>query len=51
LDPATQTSLLNALYGLLIGLVIYFIFAKREGIKQSITATVSRLKSPKGSNE
>lgn len=50
-DSATQTSLLNALYGLLIGLAIYFIFVKRERLKQSFSATVSRLKSPKGSNE
>lgn len=50
-DPATQTSLLNALYGLLVGLLIYLIFAKREQIKQYAVAAVSRLKSPKGSNQ
>lgn len=50
-DPATQTSLLNALYGLLIGLTIYFVFAKRERIKKGFSAAFSRLKSPKGSNE
>jgi FtsP/CotA-like multicopper oxidase with cupredoxin domain len=50
-DTATQTSLLNALYGLLAGLLIYLIFAKREQIKQRAAAAVSRLKSPKGSNQ
>lgn len=50
-DPATQTSLLNALFGLLIGLAIYFIFAMRSRITQRVTATISRLKSPKGGNE
>ena len=50
-DPATQTSLLNALYGLLAGLLLYLIFAKREQIKQCAVAAVSRLKSPKGSNQ
>ena len=50
-DTATQTSLLNALYGLLAGLLIYLIFAKREQIKQCAVAAVSRLKSPKGSNQ
>ncbi len=51
LDTATQTSLLNALYGLLAGLLIYLLFAKREQIKQCAVAAVSRLKSPKGSNQ
>jgi len=50
-DAATQTSLLNALYGLLIGLFIYLILARREHIKQCAVAAVSRLKSPKGSNQ
>ena len=50
-DTTTQTSLLNALYGLLAGLLIYLIFAKREQIKQCAVAAVSRLKSPKGSNQ
>ncbi|WP_297324446.1 multicopper oxidase domain-containing protein [Nitrosomonas sp.] len=50
-NAATQTSLLNALYGLLIGLLIYLVSAKREQIKQSAAAAVSRLKSPKGSNQ
>jgi hypothetical protein len=49
-DAATQTSLFNVLYGLLAGLLIYLIFVKREYIKQSIAAAISRLKSPKGSN-
>ncbi len=51
LDAATQTSLLNILYGLLAGLLIYLIFAKWGQIKQSTTAAIARLKSPKGSNQ
>ncbi|ALQ50854.1 multicopper oxidase domain-containing protein [Nitrosomonas ureae] len=51
LDTATQTSLLNALYGLLAGLLIYLIFARWGQIKQSTTAAIARLKSPKGSNQ
>lgn len=51
LDTATQTSLLNALYGLLAGLLIYLIFARWGQIKQSTTAVIARLKSPKGSNQ
>jgi FtsP/CotA-like multicopper oxidase with cupredoxin domain len=46
-----QTSLLNGAIGLLIGLVIYLIFSKREQIKQSAIAAVSRLKGVKGSNQ
>ena len=49
IDAATRTSLLNILYGLLIGLFIYLIITKREKIKQAAFAAVSRLKSPKGS--
>ncbi|MDV6341338.1 multicopper oxidase domain-containing protein [Nitrosomonas sp. Is24] len=51
LSAQTQTSLLNGVIGLLIGLVIYLIFAKREQIKQSAIAAVSRLKGAKGSNQ
>jgi len=51
LDTATQTSLLNALYGLLAGLLVYLIFARWGQIKQSATAAIARLKSPKGSNQ
>ncbi len=51
LDAATKTSLLDVLYGLLAGLLIYLIFAKRGQIKQSTTATFARLKSSKGSNQ
>lgn len=49
LDAATQKSLLNILYGLLIGLLIYLIVAKRQQIKQVATTTILRLKSPNGS--
>lgn len=51
LDAATKTSLLDVLYGLLAGLLIYLIFAKWGQIKQSTTATFARLKSSKGSNQ
>jgi len=51
LSAQEQTSLLNGVIGLLIGLVIYLIFAKREQIKQSAIAAVSRLKGTKGSNQ
>lgn len=51
LSAQEQTSLLNGVIGLLIGLVIYLIFAKREQIKQSAIAAVSRLKGAKGSNQ
>lgn len=51
LMPATQTSLIYALIGLLVGLLIYLIFAKREQIKLSAVAAVSRLRSPKGGNQ
>ncbi|WP_293007005.1 multicopper oxidase domain-containing protein [Nitrosomonas sp.] len=51
LDAATKTSLLDVLYGLLAGLLIYLIFAKWRQIKQSTTATFARLKSSKGSNQ
>lgn len=51
LSAQEQTSLLNGVIGLLIGLVIYLIFAKREQIKLSAIAAVSRLKGAKGSNQ
>ncbi|MER2513299.1 MAG: multicopper oxidase domain-containing protein [Nitrosomonas ureae] len=51
LDTATQNFLLNVLYGLLAGLLIYLIFARWGQIKQSATAAIARLKSPKGSNQ
>ena len=51
LSAQTQTSLLNGAIGLLIGLVIYLIFAKREQIIQRTIAAVSRLKGAKGSNQ
>jgi FtsP/CotA-like multicopper oxidase with cupredoxin domain len=47
LSAQEQTSLLNGLIGLLIGLIIYLIFAKREQIKQSAIAAVSRLRGAK----
>ncbi|SEF59833.1 multicopper oxidase domain-containing protein [Nitrosomonas ureae] len=51
LDTATQNLLLNVLYGLLAGLLIYLIFSRWGQIKQSATAAIARLKSPKGSNQ
>lgn len=51
LDAETQTALLNVFYGLLAGLLIYLIFAKWGQIKQSTITAISRLKSPKGSNQ
>ncbi len=48
LSPANQASLLNALIGLVIGLLIYGVFAKREYIKQAFMAMVSRIKGAKG---
>lgn len=48
IDAATQTSLLNVLYGLLIGFFTYLIIAKRQQIKQTASGVTSRLKSPKG---
>ncbi|MDE2387595.1 MAG: multicopper oxidase domain-containing protein [Betaproteobacteria bacterium] len=51
LSAQTQTSLLNGAIGLLIGLVIYLIFARREQIIQSAIAAVSRLKGAKGGNQ
>ena len=48
-DAATQASLLNSLYGLIIGLLIYLIIAKRQQIKQSAMGIFSRSKSQKGS--
>jgi len=51
LDPATQNFLLNVLYGLLAGFLIYLIFARWGQIRQSATAAITRLKSPKGSNQ
>lgn len=48
LDLAVRTSLLNILYGLLIGLFTYLIIARRQQIKQTAFGVISRLKSPKG---
>ena len=51
MDAATKNSLLNATYGLLIGILIYFIFSKREYIKQSVMNVISRNKNGKGSQQ
>ena len=48
LSAANQATLLNALIGLLIGLLVYGVFAKREYIKQTFMAMVSRSKDAKG---
>jgi FtsP/CotA-like multicopper oxidase with cupredoxin domain len=51
LDPATRTALFNFLYGLLAGLVIYLLIAKRQQAKQTITQAFAKLKGSKGSKE
>jgi len=51
IDITTQNYLLNALYGLAAGLLIYFIFAKREYFKQCAMAAISRVRSDKGSKQ
>jgi FtsP/CotA-like multicopper oxidase with cupredoxin domain len=49
LDPATRTLLFNFLYGLLAGLFLYLLIAKRQQAKQTIAQAFAKLKGSKGS--
>ena len=51
LDDATQTSLIYTTAGLLIGLLIYWIFSKRTQIVQSASSMVARFKGAKGGKQ
>lgn len=51
IDTATRNASLYALYGLLGGLLLYVIFAKRNYIRQCAAAVISRIRSKKGGAE
>lgn len=51
LDDTTQTSLIYTTAGLLIGLLIYWIFSKRAQIIQSASSMVARFKVAKGGKQ
>ncbi len=49
IDPAIRTTLFNFLYGLLLGIFIYLLIAKRQQIKHFSVQAVSRFGGSKGS--
>lgn len=51
IDPATRTALFNFLYGLLAGLILYLLIAKRQQAQQAIVKAFAKLKGSKGSKE
>lgn len=51
IDTATRNASLYALYGLLGGLFLYVIFARRDYIRQCAATVISRIRSKKGGAE
>lgn len=48
IDLETRTTMLNFLYGLLLGILIYLLIAKRQHAKQAVLRVTSLLKGSKG---
>ena len=51
IDSATRVTLIDLIYGIVAGLLLYLIFARREQSKQMMLQMISRLKGVKGSKE
>ena len=51
IDPATRLTLINFFYGLLAGLILYLLIAKRQQIKQAIVQVGARFKGVKRSEK
>ncbi len=48
IDPATRITLIDFIFGLVAGLMLYMLFARREQTKQAMLQVVSKLKGSKG---
>ncbi len=49
IDPEARTDMLNLIYGLLAGLILYLLFARRQQAMQAMHSMTAKLKGSKGS--